>query len=73
MGLLWKDGDSRFEVESVAFKNGPNIVTFQLSPETINTTMWECIYHPIVTLGWMKFVRRWKSVQQDASQTSWGI
>ena len=29
-GLLWKDGDSRFEVESVAFKNGPNVVTFQV-------------------------------------------
>jgi hypothetical protein len=30
VGLLWKEGDSRFEVESVAFRNGPNIVTFQV-------------------------------------------
>jgi hypothetical protein len=30
MGLLWKDGDSRFKVESVAFKNRPNVVTFQV-------------------------------------------
>ena len=30
VGLLWKNGDSRFEVKSFAFKNGPNIVTFQV-------------------------------------------
>ncbi len=30
VGLLWKDGDSRFKVELVAFKNRPNVVTFQV-------------------------------------------
>ena len=30
VGLLWKDGGSRFEVKSVTFKNGPNVVTFQV-------------------------------------------
>ena len=30
VGLLWKEGDSRFKVESVTFRNGPNIVTFQV-------------------------------------------
>ena len=30
VGLLWKEGDSRFKVELVAFKNGPNVVTFQV-------------------------------------------
>ena len=29
-GLLWREGDSRFEVKSVAFRNGPNILTFQV-------------------------------------------
>ena len=30
VGLQWKDGDSRFKVEPVAFRNGPNVVTFQV-------------------------------------------
>ena len=30
VGLLWKDGDSRFKVKSVAFSNGTNVVTFQV-------------------------------------------
>ena len=30
VGLLWKDGDSRYKVKLVAFRNGPNIVTFQV-------------------------------------------
>ena len=30
VGLLWKDIDSRFEVELVEFMNGPNVVTFQV-------------------------------------------
>ena len=29
--LLWKDGDSRFEVELAAFRSGPKIVTFQVN------------------------------------------
>jgi hypothetical protein len=57
VGILWKEGDLRFKVESVAFRNGTNIVTFQ-SPETVNTTSWGRTYHPHVTLGWMKFVWR---------------
>ena len=30
VGLLWKEGDSRFEVKLVACRNRPNIVTFQV-------------------------------------------
>jgi hypothetical protein len=29
--LMWKENDPKFEVESVLFNNGPNIVTFQLT------------------------------------------
>ncbi len=29
--LLWRENDPKFEVESVLFNNGPNIVTFQLT------------------------------------------
>jgi len=29
--LVWKENDPKFEVESVLFNNGPNIVTFQLT------------------------------------------
>jgi len=29
--LVWKKNDPKFEVESVLFNNGPNIVTFQLT------------------------------------------
>ena len=29
--LLWKEDDPKFEVESVLFNNGPNIVTFQVT------------------------------------------
>jgi hypothetical protein len=28
---MWKEKDPKFEVESVLFNNGPNIVTFQLT------------------------------------------
>ena len=30
VGLLWNEGDSRFKVELVAFRNGPDIVTFHV-------------------------------------------
>ena len=29
--FMWKENDPKFEVESVLFNNGPNIVTFQLT------------------------------------------
>ena len=29
--LMWKEDNPKFEVESVLFNNGPNIVTFQLA------------------------------------------
>ena len=31
VALVWKENDPKFEVESVLFNNGPNIVTFQLT------------------------------------------
>jgi hypothetical protein len=31
VSLMWKENDPKFEVESVLFNNGPNIVTFQLT------------------------------------------
>jgi hypothetical protein len=31
VALMWKENDPKFEVESVLFNNGPNIVTFQLT------------------------------------------
>jgi hypothetical protein len=31
VALVWKENDRKFEVESVLFNNGPNIVTFQLT------------------------------------------
>jgi exonuclease III len=31
VALMWKEDDPKFEVESVLFNNGPNIVTFQLA------------------------------------------
>jgi len=31
VALVWKENDQKFEVESVLFNNGPNIVTFQLT------------------------------------------
>jgi len=68
MGLLWKDGDSRFKVESVAFKNRPNVVTFQVVTGNCWYYVVGVLFHPIVTLGWMKFGRRWKRVIQDAHQ-----
>ena len=30
VALTWKEDDPKFEVESVLFNNGPNIVTFQV-------------------------------------------
>ena len=31
VALMWKENDPKFEVKSVLFNNGPNIVTFQLT------------------------------------------
>ena len=31
VALVWKEDDPKFEVESVLFNNGPNIVTFQVT------------------------------------------
>ena len=31
VALVWKENDPKFEVESVLFNNGPNIVTFQVT------------------------------------------
>jgi exonuclease III len=31
VALVWKEDDPKFEVESVLFNNGPNIVTFQVN------------------------------------------
>ncbi len=31
VALVWKENNPKFEVESVLFNNGPNIVTFQLT------------------------------------------
>jgi hypothetical protein len=31
VALMWKEDDPKFEVESVLFNNGPNIVTFQVA------------------------------------------
>ncbi len=31
VGLIWKEDDPKFEVESVLFNNSPNIVTFHLA------------------------------------------
>jgi exonuclease III len=31
VALMWKEDDPKFEVESVLFNNGPNIVTFQVT------------------------------------------
>ena len=31
VALMWKEEDPKFEVESVLFSNGPNIVTFQVA------------------------------------------
>ncbi len=31
VALMWKENNPKFEVESVLFNNGPNIVTFQLT------------------------------------------
>ena len=31
VALMWKENEPKFEVESVLFNNGPNIVTFQLT------------------------------------------
>ena len=32
VALVWKENDPRFEVEFVLFNNGPNTVTFQVTP-----------------------------------------
>ncbi len=31
VALVWKEDDPKFEVKSVLFNNGPNIVTFQVT------------------------------------------
>ena len=31
VAIMWKENDSKFEVKSVLFNNGPNIVTFQVT------------------------------------------
>ena len=31
VAIMWKENDPKFEVESVLFNNGPNIVTFQVT------------------------------------------
>jgi hypothetical protein len=33
VALIWREGDPKFEVESVLFNNSPDIVTFQLATE----------------------------------------
>ncbi len=64
--LMWKEDDPKFEVESVLFNNGPNIVTFQV------TTGDEQFYVIGVTKGWTIYGGHAKRVQRGANQSSWG-
>jgi hypothetical protein len=61
---MWKEDDPKFEVESVLFNNGPNIVTFQLATRDEQFYVTE-IYIPLdCDTGVDNLLRAWEACPQ---------